>query len=216
VITHTLKSENDTLLTPFAAVYEQLFKNPPLGSSCSLDTQGQESSTFNLEIWRPTGRVIDFSHDIQGPYTFHNRAVIDPIDGLVKKWFSAQLAAKDGQSKLISSAALAGGYAFLLCSATRVTEQVTTLQDGVEAQNEYHGYNLEAQFKYILVCRLRVLINEVLDAIRSEPPSNDDPYGYSNAYAAAVILRYELDHFKSNIRNGSLRKLVRFLTDLKC
>ena len=131
----------------------------------------------------------------------------------MREWFSAQLEAKVGPSQLISSAALAGGYACLLCSVTQVTEQVTTLQGGYEAQNEHNGYHLEAQFKYVLLCRLRELINEVLEAIRFEDPTNDYPYECSNAYAAAVILRYELDHFKSNIRNGSLRKHVSWLND---
>jgi hypothetical protein len=109
---------------------------------------------------------------------------------------------------LISTSSLAGGYTHLLCSVITITEAANTSRDGLEIENEYNGYNLAAHFKYILVCRLQELIGEILNVLRFEDQGLELPYWCSDAYAAGVILRREMDYFKSSIRNGHLREHV--------
>lgn len=109
---------------------------------------------------------------------------------------------------MISTSSLVGGYTHLLCSVITVTEAANTSRDGLEVENEYNGYNLAAHFKYILVCRLQELIGGILNVLRLEDRGLELPYWCSDAYAAGVILRREMDYFKSSIRNGHLREHV--------
>jgi hypothetical protein len=136
--------------------------------------------------------------------------LVEHFDHFISLHFSAKLEAKGGESRLIPTASLAGGYLQLLCSVSQTTEYVQTSRNGLHVENEYSGYNLEAHYKYFLVCRLRELIDIVLNAIRLEDPLNQYPYWCSNAYAAAVILRSEVEHFKCSLRNGSLQNYVRY------
>lgn len=188
-------------------MFQQLFEDYPVGSLSSLSTEGLDSSTFSLRISTSTGWVIDTSGDIYGPFSVQNKTVVAWLDSLARQ-FSADLDAKEGEGKLIATSALIGGYAFLLCSMTGVTEEASTTRDGFPTVNEYNGYNLEVHFKCVLICRIQELLNEILNAARIEDPENMLNYWCSHAHAAAVIARTELHYFKSNIRNGSLRDNV--------
>jgi hypothetical protein len=190
---------------PFEAISQELFKDHQAGSLSSLDTDGLSRNALSMRIFMSTGRVIDTSYSISGPFTIQNKAVVAWLDGLAGQ-FAADLKAKEGDCELISEAALIGGYQFLLCSMVGVTEHAENFLDGSPIPSEYTGLNLEAHFKNIVVCRLRELMNKNLDAIRTE--NSDDEYRNSNAYAAAVTARTETHYFKSNIRNGSLRDNV--------
>jgi hypothetical protein len=134
--------------------------------------------------------------------------ITSSVDSLARR-FSAKVSAKEGDSQLISTSALVGGYLHLLCSVIRVTEQTDTCRDGFQVENDYNAYNIEARFKYILICRLQVLVDEIMDANRLNDLGNKDIYRASNAYGAAVILRRELNYFKGNIRSGGLHESVR-------
>jgi len=189
------------------AILEQLFKNAPIGSLNSLDATGGDSNTLSLHITPSIGPVVEFSQLISGTYNTHNEVVMDGLDGLGRK-FSADLKAKDGDSQLVSTSALAGGFMYLLCSAVRVTEAANTSRDGWEVENEYTAYNIAAHFKYILICRLQELVGQILNTLRFEDPGLELPYHRSDAYAAGVILRCEVDYFKNSIKNGHLRNHV--------
>lgn len=91
---------------------------------------------------------------------------MDHSDNIARK-FSPNLKAKDGLSQLIEKAALVGGYLHLLCSVVHTTDEGQTVWDGMHGANDYNGYNLEAHYKLLLICRLCELMNEIMDARRS-------------------------------------------------
>lgn len=196
------------ILTGGTGIHDHLFQDHVLASSSSIETHGIDSNTLFIRIKTSKGPVIDLSHAIQGSYTAGNKTITNEVDAIAQKWFCAPLRSKFTTSEAIPAAILAGGIAHLLCSVINVTEQATTFYNGLPGANEFLAYNLEAQFKYLLVCRLQPLLNQVLEAVRQVGSKNRTPQFCSDAYAAAVILRYELDYFKSNIRNGSLRAHV--------
>jgi hypothetical protein len=136
------------------------------------------------------------------------------LDGLGRE-FSADLKARNEDSQLISKSTLAGGFIHLLCSLVTVTEAATTSRNGWEVENEYTAYNIAAHFKYILICRLQELVGEILNIFRFEDQGLELPHCHSDAYAAGVILRCEVEYFQNSIKNGHLRKHVSFPSKLQ-
>ena len=164
---------------------------------------------FNLRTTSSYAPGIETSLRLSGPFAFtiQNKDIINSVDGLARR-FSAEVKAKKGNSELISTSALIGGYLHLLCSVIEVNQHVVTFRDGLRVDNEFNGYNVEAQFKYLLICRLQQLLDGSLDAIRLDNQENEPTYQSSNAYAAAVVLRLELNYFKGHIKGGSLDEAV--------
>jgi hypothetical protein len=188
-------------------VIQQLFKDLPFGSLSSLTTEGLGWSNFGLHLTTSTGRDMITSADTSGPFTTQNEAITTWLDQLARQ-FSPNLKAKEGDCNLISNSALIGGYLFLLCSMAGVNEQVEIFRDGFATENKHNGYNLEVHFKYLLICRIQELLDQILNAARIQDLQNERKYLCSNAYAATVVARTELHYFKGGIRNGSLRDNV--------
>jgi hypothetical protein len=201
---YTAFSRTDTL----AALSKHLFENSPHEHSSCFDEWGECSSTLDLHVQPSDGPAIEFSKDFSGPFALHNKSAISSIDELARR-FSADIKAKEGKSQLISTSALIGGYLHLLCSVVQVTERLDTSQNGFQGVNNINGYNIEAEFKHLLLCRVQILMEEVLGASRVDAPQNNNhTYMSSNAYAAATILRHELNYFKTRIQRGGLREAV--------
>jgi hypothetical protein len=91
----------------------------------------------------------------------------------------------------------------LLCSSNQISENVKTTRDG-RVMPEMDNCNLYAHFQYFVLSRLRILIHETLDIIRSEESALERPEQALGAYAAACILHFEVNHFWRNLRNGPL------------
>lgn len=166
------------------------------------------SSTLDLLFQPSHGPAIEFSKDFSGPLTLQNASAISSIDGLARK-FSADIKAKEGKSPLIPTSALIGGYLHLLCSVVQVAERVDIPQGAFQTFRNYNGgYSIEAEFKNLLICRIQVLMEEVLCASRLNGFQHNLSYMSSNAYAAATILRHELNYFKARIHRGGLSETV--------
>lgn len=192
----------------FEALCKQLYNGAPMRSLASIDSQGADLNILTLRISTSAKSTNTIVLHISGPFTPQNREVVEALDRFIQENFSAKLDAKDGETTYIADAALIGGYLYLLCSSRGASEYATTTQDGFPIGNQYTGYNLDAHFKYFLVCRIRELVNTVLDAIRFEDQLKQYPHLCSNAYAAAVIAEKEINQFRSSLRNGWLKPCV--------
>jgi hypothetical protein len=181
------------------------------GSLLSLDSQDFDSRALHFNITSSIGGKadIDFSIENYAQFSIENRPLIATLDDKVRRCFTAQLDAREGDLTLISDATLAGGYASMLFSVGQITEYVQTFRDGVPVDNEHHGHNLDAHCKILLASRLGELVEEVMAAIRHEHVGSDSMHYVSNAFAAAVILQCELGHFKGSLRNGFLSRQVK-------
>jgi hypothetical protein len=176
----------------------------------SLDNDGLDSSTLTLRITTSTGSVATLLLYVAGRFTTQNKALVEVLDQFIMQNFSAPLEAEGGELPLIANATLTGGFLYLLCSSRGATELVQTFRDGIGVGNECFEYNLEAHFRYFLICRLRELVDGLLGAIRFEDPFGAYSSWCSHAYAAAVISHCEISHFRSSLRNGHLRNCVRW------
>ena len=163
--------------------------------------------TLKVRITPSHGPTIEDSLELSVPFAIQSKEMISSIDGLARR-FSAEVKAKKGDSQLISASALTGGYLHLLCSVIQVIEHADTTRDGLQVDNDFTGYNIEAHFKCLLICRLQQLMGGILEANRLGDQENEPTYSSANAYAAAVVLRRELNYFKGHIRDGSLHEAV--------
>ncbi|KAH7385004.1 hypothetical protein BKA64DRAFT_681942 [Cadophora sp. MPI-SDFR-AT-0126] len=194
------------------ANFHQLLAQEPL-SWLALDIPRQECHrTLSLQVLSSTGRssttpVID----ING--TFDARS----FDKVVQDACTISLEGKEETSKTISHAILAGGYIHLLSSAisAEVLERFVTTVGGMVYANEPRRYYLETYIRYLAFCRLCELLYGCLNAIRFEDPSGQYQRDTLEAYAAAVILRYEVAYFKRSLRYGALSRLKDHLPFLK-
>lgn len=109
---------------------------------------------------------------------------------------------------MVAKAAMAGAYLDLICSIKDISERTQTFQGGNVVENAYTGYNLEAHFKYLLICRLRELMQEVMEAARGQDLTRQETSQRGDAYAAAVVLYHEIGHFRRSVRNGFLQNHV--------
>lgn len=160
---------------------------------------------LSLQITSSTGRSSTTPLiDINGPF--------DPrsLDTVVLEACAIPLRPKEGISETIHHAILAGGYIHLLSSAISadVLEHFVTTVDGTIYVEELRRYSLETYFRYVAFCRLCELLRGCLDAIRFEDKLRQYPRETLEAYAAAVILRYEVAYFRRNLRHGALSKLA--------
>lgn len=126
---------------------------------------------------------------------------------MVRECLTISLQDRDGYCHAVRKVTLAGGYAHLLCSTIQATEQVSTTRDGANVDNEHDQHNLLIHFRFIVLCRLSELIKESMDAIRFEDPDNELPAYTADAFASAVILRYEMSYFARSLRNGELSSI---------
>lgn len=171
------------------------------------DTHNLDSGSLILRIRPPNETSLNLTLPLCGPFTTQNLNLIKVLDEFIETHFSARLLGKTG-CLLIGKASLAGGYLYFLCSTVRVVELENNTEDHVNVGNGL-GHNLGAEVKYLLVCRLVELVSEILEAIR---PQHNRIRGWdwsSNAYAASVVLHYELYYFKCAVRNGVLKNNVR-------
>ena len=141
------------------------------------------------------------------------------LDSYIRRLFSANLKeAAEANFPVIPDAMTACGYITIFCSVTRVKETSYTAQNGVKVENTWQHSNLEALFRDFCVCRLRELIEQVMDAARTVVTNQNQQF-CANAYAASAILYYELKTFKEKLDHGHLRNLVsqyfEFLIDIE-
>ncbi|CZR67033.1 uncharacterized protein PAC_16932 [Phialocephala subalpina] len=196
-----------------AVVYELLHQGFNTWSLSTLDLCGIDSGTLTLRIHPPIGAPLRLDLPLGGPFTTQNVTVIQPLDKFIEEHFSATLRGKKAECQLIDNASLAGGYLCFLCATTVVAEVVQTARDGINVFNEFNAYNLEAHFRYILVCRLFDLMSGTLEATEPQVASHDEVDWSSDAYSAAAVLHCELNYFTESLQHGLLRH--NFLPDLK-
>jgi hypothetical protein len=187
---------------------DQLYKNAPFGSTISLDAQGQDADSWNLQFSTSADRELTLSFENEGSFSAWNEVLVASLDGEIRRNFSADLKAKKGDSKLIAYAALAGGYAHCLCSTESSSEEVFSFMDGKPIDSNHAGYNVVGNFKCMIFSRLGYFVEEVMGGIRLINAVGMPAEFYSNAYAAAVILHHEIDYFQRSLRNGHLRSRV--------
>jgi hypothetical protein len=196
------------LMRKLAARFE-IHKRRAPGSLISLGARGVDKNSVNVYIKSSTGRCLDFSRPvvISGDFNTHNLGVRKPLDTEIRHSLSATLKTTEVNVSIIAKACTACGYAAFLCSITKVTETSYTAMNGVEVANDYQHPNLKALFRDFVICRLRELINQVMEAARTIH-TNQNQQDCSNAYVASAILYCELKYFKENLEDGHLRTLV--------
>jgi hypothetical protein len=171
------------------------------------DIYNLDSGSLTLRIRPPNGMVIKLTLPLRRPFTTQNCSLVHVLDAFIEKHFSARLLGKTG-CFLIGKASLAGGYLHFLCSTVKIVLEENT-EDHVKVESRPGDHDLGAEVKYLLFCRLVELVSEVLEAIRPEQNPSRGRDWISNAYAASVVLHYELYHFKCGVRNGVLKNNVR-------
>jgi hypothetical protein len=189
-------------------MWEQLCERALAGSIISLDTQDMESDTWDLVILTSTKREIALSFENHGAFSTWNEVLVASVDEEIGREFAADLQAEDGDTQLIAHAALAGGYGHCLFTTTETSEQISKSVNGESVYLDQIDHNVDANFKCLLFSRFGELVEEVLIAVRLQKTAGMSGNFYSNAYAAAVILYYEIDYFQSSLRHGHLRSLV--------
>ena len=191
------------VLTQHLVVSEQLIPNAAIHSfpSC-LDNYGLSSKTLWLSFVANTGMTASFTLELSGPFKVHNVTLVATLDHELSKHFAALILKKEGNSRLVVTASLAGAYIHVLCSVIDAQEWVHTYQGNNRIANSYNDSNIVTQFKCLLADRLEILIKDVVGAIRTEGTTNRD------AYAAMAIVFHEVDHFLRGLRNGYLREQV--------
>jgi hypothetical protein len=196
------------LMQKLAARFE-IHKRRVPGSLISLSARGVNTNNLNVYIKSSTGRRHDFSRPvtISGDFTTHNLGVRKLLDTQIRHSLSANIKATEVNVSIIAKACTACGYAAFLCSITKVTETSYTAMNGVEVANSYQHDNSNALLRDFIVCRLRELINQVMEAARTIH-TNQNQQECSNAYVASAILHYKLKYIKENLEDGHLRILV--------
>jgi hypothetical protein len=191
-----------------------LFKTAAAGALASLDVNdnGLDSSIFGVQITRTFNHVSEnlplYSFHF-GPVTStlfnsRNKAFVVELDAMILKHLVPDLRGREDVSQAIHKAILASGCAHLLCSTiAAVKDEAHTIMDGIGVLNEYPESNLLLHFRYLVFSRLRELISEVMD-LKIFDPGDEFPSYPAEAYAASVILWYELDYFRRQLRHGSL------------
>jgi hypothetical protein len=147
---------------------------------------------------------VELSLEFRGPFNTENVAVTR-LDEAIVKDFSGNLKAKSGDAQPIATTVLAGGYLHMLCSSGKIQKQVRTYIDRVPAANDHSGDNIDLPLRFLLMCRCGELIDEVMEIIRSASERN------MHAYAASVILHFEVKYFIQSLRNGTLSQRVSFI-----
>lgn len=193
---------------PPTAVHLLLHQGSQSKSPSTPDIYSLDSGSLTLRIRLPNGTTIQLILPLGGPFTTQNLDLIQVLDEFIEKHFSARLLGKTG-CFLVGKASLTGGYLHFLCSTAEVVEVEESAEDHVKVENSPGDHILGAKVKYLLVCRLVELVSELLKAIRPQQDLNRGRDWISNAYAASVVLHYELYYFKCGVRSGLLKNNVR-------
>jgi hypothetical protein len=196
------------VLTLLVAFHYLVFRDYHIQFLASLDTKISDTNILEFCMSTNTGRKFDTSLRYSGPFVVQNEPLIASLDEIVRLNFSSTLLDELGAPPFVEKAALAGGYAHLLCSSTVTTEHAWTFLKGFTIGKSEGKLNLEAHFKYLLASRLIKLFGEVLNTRKS---SQYQRYGKTvfpgwspNAYAASVVLLYEIQCFNKRLNNGNL------------
>ncbi|KAN0104753.1 hypothetical protein V8E51_010498 [Hyaloscypha variabilis] len=191
------------------AARDEVHKRRRPGSLISLDTRGINTNDLHVYVKSSTEQRFDFYPPITiaGEFNTQNPGVREPFDSHVRHLFSANLRPSEAEFSIIETAMTACGYLAMLCSVTEVMETSYTSENGIMVQNTWQHSNLEALFGDFCVCRLRELIEQVMDAARTVVTNENQQY-CSNAYTASALLYYELKYFKASLKHGHLRTLI--------
>lgn len=196
------------VLTLLVAFHYLVFRDYQIQSLASLDTKISDTNILEFCMATNTGRKFDTSLRYSGPFIVQNESLIDSLDEIVRLNFSSTLSDESGAPPFVEKAALAGGYAHLLCSSTVTTEHAWTFFEGFTIEKSEGKLNLEAHFKYLLASRLIKLFEEVINTRNSPQYERHGktifPGWSSNAYAASVVLLYEIQCFNNRLKNGDL------------
>ena len=160
----------------------------------------------------PKSKVYVFK--IRSRFNTENAELIQELDTMVRECLTISLEDEVGYCHAVRKVVLAGGYAHLLCSTIRAKETVSTIRDGMDANNEHNQYNLLTQLRFVVLCRLSELLKGIMDAVRFEDTDNEFVVYTADAYASAVVLRYEMGYFARSLRNGELSSIGHVRTSL--
>ena len=177
----------------------------PKDSLSSLSTAIGSSNINHLDIRITSSTGLNspvYNLLVDGLFDTRNKVVIQELDRMVHAHLIADLRGRDRSSKVICHSVLAGGYMHLLCSTIpnqNAGERVYTTKDGYNCENECPQYGLHEHLQYLVLCRLRELVDVALEGIRVADPNNDLTLEGSNSYAAAVIMKQEVTHFRRSL-----------------
>ncbi|KAF8853413.1 hypothetical protein BDZ45DRAFT_748622 [Acephala macrosclerotiorum] len=170
-----------------------------------IDIGSQERNALTLQITNSAGETSEaYAHDIDAPFNTLNTKLVLWLDGLVQQKFTLTLQGRGPYTVAIEDAILAGGYIHFLCSSSQDIEEIHTTRDNNPIPNQFTHYNLHIHFRFLVLSRLRELLERTLATIRFEDPENEFPEYTRASYAAAFVLRREVDYFMKNLRNGPL------------
>ncbi|CZR67030.1 uncharacterized protein PAC_16929 [Phialocephala subalpina] len=190
-----------------ATAHAELYRGLSIDSLSTLDINigNPDRNIFGLQITTSTGNNSNhYTHHIDAPFNVRNVMLVTWFDGIVRENSTLKIHGKGRYAQAVENAVLLGGYIYMLCSSSRITEDVQTTRDGAISPNEMVHYALYVHFQYFVLCRLLELMNQTLDIIRFEDPEKQHSAYTQAGYASALILRYEVDHFRRSLRNGPL------------
>lgn len=160
---------------------------------------------MGLQITTSAGKTSDpYKHEIDAPFNTKNPTLLLWLDRIARENFSLNIHGQGPHTEVIENTILIGSLMQFLCSASRVIEVVETTRDVTVVPNEMEQYNIHIHLQYFIFDRIRTLMEETLNTICFEDGNIEDPEKAPATHAAAVILRYEVDYFKRNLRNDSI------------
>jgi hypothetical protein len=125
----------------------------------------------------------------------HNGEFISSLEPQIRQYFSFNLKDSDRSSKLIQITVTIGGYLHLLCS----TADIYTCMPESDHRNGLEGQSSDLQLRlsmrWILICQIQTLFNQILSSIRPLDPSITTACSSATAYAACAILQMEVKYF---------------------
>lgn len=189
--------------------HAELYKALPRDSLSSLDITPGSADCNILEVQITTaGRTsLNYVFDIDGPFSTLNSKVVSSLETMIRSSLVPALRGRDPSAPIFDKALLAIGSANLLCSTVQVEQQITTMRDGLAAENDHQQYSLDVHFQYLILSYLRERVKECLEGIQFEDPGGEFRAYTTNAFAGGVVLRYYLDYLRRSLKNGDISKL---------
>lgn len=195
---------------------EQLRKEGWTGPPKSLDTSFPNSTFLYVVFCRCSRntesdlspRAVESTLDDIFPFTHRNQHLVDQLDKVIFDHFSIKIKAKNGTSKLIYNAVLAGSYLRAMCTTVFLGVPLRMSLDDVHLENENAQSELKIHVKHFFFHRLGDLVTEILASVRPGTSSKTGACSSSITHAAAGILQAEAQHAKEGIKMGAFAEQV--------
>ena len=205
-----------TNFSPPEGIDEQFRKEGWTGPPQSLDTSFPNLTSLYAVFCRcsPNSKsdlsplAVESTLDNVFPFTYRNQRLVDQFDRVIFNHFSVKIETKNGTSKLIYDAVLAGSYLRAMSTTLFLGVLPRMSFDGVRRESENARSELKIHVKHFFFHRVGDLFTEILASVRPCISSKTGACSSSIAHAAAGILLAEVQHAKDGLKMGAFAEQV--------